>query len=672
MVLIEDGGGAGEGPSPGAGAPPSPAGRGGDRAAPLLLLVAMIAIALSLVFTSRFLLVQLLLARVGVAWLLAIAECLAIIGLTTVLRRLVDRSWPRSESTLAVDFLVGYPIFGTLCFLIATVGVNRWMLLAVIVVLAVPGVQRVREANRARRSLSVNLTPGTVVAFAILATSFALTLLAAQLPPATLDELAYHLTIPKAWVLEGRAVELPLLSHSWFPLGIESADLPALALLGDAGSFTSHLLHMIAAIATALTAGRWLIARTDSRLAIAATAALVTTPALLATAGWSLNDWTLLGISIALLTALAHSPRESARVSDIALPLAAGLLCKYTFVPLAAALIASRLFALPISRSLARSLLFGLAIGSVFFIRNLVLTGNPVAPFFAADAPAVSGFRDAGDPVRTLVGYIFDGAWVDESLGIAVILLAAVSILIWTRLDERHRFLRVTGTALGILSVVVIVSSAPSSRILVPFLFLLSMIGVVALDRLAIPAGRFARPLITTFLLTAASLQLFLSAYYIDTLHPFSTLSGRRSDAELVAAQRRAQPAIHWLDTRLPEDSRTLVVGINELFWFSHKVRGGGNFDGPRMSTYLSARAPGELSRKLRGDGISHVALFVPGINGAANVGNDTKRAERSTTLGPAAVAALQSLMTNDAVLIGRRADVLLYELKNGPNSAEP
>ncbi len=95
---------------------------------------------------------------------------------------------------------------------------------------------------------------------------------AAQAPPSSLDELAYHLAVPHSWVLEGRAVELPLLSHSYFPLGIESADLLPLLLLGAAdGGVASHFLHLFAAIAATLLVAR----RTRSWLA---TAAIVTTP----------------------------------------------------------------------------------------------------------------------------------------------------------------------------------------------------------------------------------------------------------------------------------------------------------------------------------------------------------------------------------------------------------
>src|SRR5205085_5746916 len=117
------------------------------------------------------------------------------------------------------------------------------------------------------------------------------------------------------------------------------------------------------------------------------------------TAGWSLTDYPLLGIITALVLALDDDDHAT-----IAASVGAGLLTKYTFIPLAViALLAARRW---------RPALPGLAIGCVFFIRNLILTGNPIAPFLSATAPHVSGYR-AG---AFLSEYIFEGRFLDESL----------------------------------------------------------------------------------------------------------------------------------------------------------------------------------------------------------------------------------------------------------------
>ena len=107
------------------------------------------------------------------------------------------------------------------------------------------------------------------------------------------------------------------------------------------------------------------------------------------TAGWSLVDWLVLGQAIALVMAL-----EADDTPTVAAALAAGLLTKYTFIPVAAiALVVSFSRSGRLKPAPTRALLFGVVAGSVFFIRNLILTGNPIAPFFAELAPHIAHYR---------------------------------------------------------------------------------------------------------------------------------------------------------------------------------------------------------------------------------------------------------------------------------------
>ena len=90
---------------------------------------------------------------------------------------------------------------------------------------------------------------------------------------------------------------------------------------------------------------------------------------------------------------------------------------------------------------------------------------------------------------------------------------------------------------------------------------------------------------------------------------------------------------VRALDAELPPGSRTLIVGLNETYWFTHQVRGGGNFDGPRISRYLEALTPEALFARLKRDGITHVAVM--NIPVASNVAK--KFEERDTYLTPSA-----------------------------------
>src|SRR5258708_31834030 len=100
--------------------------------------------------------------------------------------------------------------------------------------------------------------------------------------------------------------------------------------------------------------------------------------------------------------------REDGDDPTIAAAPAAGLLTKYTFLPpLLVALLVTRRW---------RSSIPGLVIGLVFFVRNVILTVTPVAPFFFSLAPHVAGYRD-----RSLLAYLFSDSIIYESLCIALL-----------------------------------------------------------------------------------------------------------------------------------------------------------------------------------------------------------------------------------------------------------
>jgi hypothetical protein len=209
----------------------------------------LLAAFLLLTLLDRFVIVSGVLLRVGFPLLVAMAVGLAIVGAGFAVRALRGRVWRAHDAAarldLPLDFLLGYPIFGALCFLVGTVRVSAWSLTPLVALFALFGAYALVR-RRELHGAPPEPAPAHPFALAAIAVIFLCALIAAQAPPFSLDELTYHLAIPKAWLLEGRAIDLPLLSHSYFPLGIESADLPSLALLGDQGGVASHLLHLIA------------------------------------------------------------------------------------------------------------------------------------------------------------------------------------------------------------------------------------------------------------------------------------------------------------------------------------------------------------------------------------------------------------------------------------------
>lgn len=559
-----------------------------------------------LTLLDRFVLVELLLRRTGIPLLLAAAMALGMAGIGALFRR-------AKYIDLPLDLLIGYPVFGTLCFLAASLRVSIWMLAPIAalgLLLAIVSLLRrySDETYAAPERLPLHWSAFAVAAVMVCA------FVAAQAPPASLDELAYHLAIPHAWVLEGHAAELPLLSHSYFPLGIESADLLPLLFLGPSdGGVTSHFLHLFAAIATTLLVAR----RTKSWLA---TAAIVTTPALAITAGWSLVDWPLAGLFVALFVALEDQDLDTASAAT-----AAGLLTKYTFAPFALVAWAICWWR---TRRFPR---WQVLLGAVFFLRNLIIAGNPFAPFFGADAPHVSGYR-----ALALADYIFEGTFIDEAIGAALVILPVFA-----------------AGALPLASIAIAIALfflAPSSRILVPFLVVPSITA----------APELRRRVLSVMIAIAVVVQTFLVVWFSVRTNAFSLLAASATEQEYLRKQRPSYAAIEWLNLQLPASSRTLLVGSNETYWFTRPVRGGGNFDGPRISRYLEVPTPEALRERLRRDGITHIAVLTTPIATT----DEQKLAERQTTLTPGAQRMLAQTLDRYASNMIARDTATLFTLR--------
>lgn len=587
-----------------------------------------VALYLLLVLLDRFVLVELFFRRCGIALGAALLEAFALVGCGFAVRCVIpsvarnplrrgaaaDSSPSRLGMTrwadldLTRDLLVGYPIFGALCFLAGSLTTTPPLMLAIVLAAGLWGIYAVvrRYESRPMKLDDVGLPPFAIGVILIAG------IVMAQAPPSALDEVAYHLAVPWTWVKEGRAIALPLLSHSYFPLGIESADLPPLALFGPlTGGIASHFLHLAAAVATAIVA--WDLTKRNGL----ATAAIVATPALAITAGWSLVDWPLAGLTLIAYEAMTD---DDAR---FAAALGAGLLTKYTFIPIAIVLLlASRRW---------RAALPALAVGCVFFVRNLILTGNPFAPFFTSLAPHVAQYRAAA----YLSDYVFDGKFIDESLGASVLALLPL--------------------AAGLVPVVLAVGAvalfflAPSARILLPFL----AVPAVAGGRRFLAESRPLRVLLAV----AVAVQLFLVVYFVDRTGVFALLSAKQSDEQYLAGARTSYVTVESIDALLPPGAVALVVGVNETYWFEHRVRGGGNFDGPRVSAYLEQPTPDALYAKLKADGVTHVAV----VSLPVPATNDKKVEERETELSPGAQRILsQTLDHFTAGVVSRGAATVL------------
>jgi len=430
--------------------------------------VLAIAIALFAILTllDRFALLETLVRRITVPLLFALAEAIAMVGVGALVRR-------AQRIDIILDFLLGYPLFGALCFLVALLEIATWTMVAALVLgaaLLLRGAGRWPAVSRAAgppaaEPAAARPASGRPYMLALLLLFLCL-FVVAQAPPASSEEIA----IPRAWALEGRAIELPLLPQSYSPLGIESASLPPLAILGAIdGGIAAHFLHLFAAIATTLLIAR----RTSSWLA---TAAIVTTPALV--------DWPLAGLFVALYVALEDGDRETASAAT-----ASGLLASYLFLPFA-------LGAWILKRSLPKwTAVFGL----LLFARTLILGGG---------LPQISGSR-----ALELASYVFDRTLPAEALGASILTLPVFAT---------------GGIALASLGLAIaFFFFGPAARHLVPFLVVPSVSAAPALRR----------RVLAFFVAIAVVIQTLLIVWLTAQSGAFSLLTGTSAQEYLRKTQ---------------------------------------------------------------------------------------------------------------------------------------
>jgi hypothetical protein len=171
-------------------------------------------------------------------------------------------------------------------------------------------------------------------------------------------------------------------------------------------------------------------------------------------------------------------------------------------------------------------------------------------------------------------------------------------------------------------------------------------------------------------LLIISCAQLLVVGKFVNRLQPLRVLlqPSEEDRVYLRRLRRHRHAAVEWLDARLPGSSLTLVLGLHELYWFDHPVRGGGNFDGPRIAHYLDAGTPQALLEKLKRDNFTHVAVYSPGI-GSAPPGQRGPGAERITILRPRTARLLQRTLGAHGRVVAQMKRVALFELTVGGNT---
>jgi len=542
---------------------------------------------------------------------------------------------------------VGLGALGLLVFALAAAGVvNAWvswgLLLGGFALLY-------RDALAAWRNLRALALPrasrGERALAWFCALALAVTFFLAFAPPWGWDGLQYHLITPKLILQNGRVAAPPDNLSLNYPSLVEMLFLAGMLLKGDGVTQVLHWIFLPLTLGAVLAyAARYF----SWRVGWLAAALLCAVPTILLVATWAYNDLALMFFTFTAFVYVLRA-RETRQTRFVLL---AGALCGFAFgekvtaffAPLALTALLWRR-----ERQAAREILLfwamACALGLPWWLRNLILVGNPIYPFVFGglywDAFRAAWYTRWGSG---LLQHPLELLWVpwtmtiqgtqsdlfQGTLGPLLLALLPLNLIPARVVDNASRFtLRAMWFFAAALYLPWLLGVAQSallwqSRLLLPAFPLFALLAAVGLEKLAalelkqFSARRFMRLGIAVILgITAASYMLaLLNDGVLDYF--FFGARDQYLQNKLGAHYATAQ----WVNAYLPRDAKILFLWEPRTYYFQPTAEADAILDRFVHLRYLFNDADA-LQRALRQDGYTHVLLYREGLDNLLQTGYD-------------------------------------------------
>ncbi len=291
----------------------------------------------------------------------------------------------------------------------------------------------------------------------LLALMFAATLAVALAPPVKYDALMYHLTLPQAYLAQGKISYLPWIVMSGHP---QTAEMLYTWAIGLGGLETAPVLGWFFCLLASLGLLGYLFQRISIRAAWVGLGALLAGYTLAVSTAWGYVDWLGLYFGLGCLVSLDRWRAEN-RQSDLLLAGAfAGMAMGTKYTSAVLILVAGVALTWHVWKKKAAwwpaMLQFGaaaLVLVLPWLVKNALTTGNPFYPFFfpagAMDALRISiyqGAPPAGNwwdffllPLRATMLGVDGGATYSVSIGPLLLGLGALAWMGARERDERQK-----------------------------------------------------------------------------------------------------------------------------------------------------------------------------------------------------------------------------------------
>lgn len=528
----------------------------------------------------------------------------------------------------------------------------------------------------------------------ILAISGALT------PPTARDSLVYHLALPKLYLEHHQWLEIPQNIYGYFPGLVEALYTMALGL----GSHYPALVHAgfgVACLAATVSLGSMLGLRRE--ICLLSVAALAATPTFWAEMTWAYVDlantfyWTLTAICFLHW----HKDKQRYWLPLLGFCVGAATGCKYTSLILLPVISLGLLFELRKSGYPGwRKTLFTVAVPVVTALlavspwlgRNLILTGNPLYPFFWDLFPSSSPGWD-GERARLYQIMLTQYGGIDKSLldyivaPVRVFLtgrfhsvihydgeLNLFYLLAWPLLFVRKQWDRRAGSLLG-LSLIYLAYWSFSSQQARFLLVILPIMAVLAgyftqiclrdltekitanhLNRLRVE--RLAAIAILALILFNGRgiLALYEKGNYLDYLR------GKKSFQAYLLDKLGYYGIYRYIDNYLPEEASLLLVKTgNRGYYLSRPYFSDAIFESHTFTKILArSNSAAETARICHQRGWTHLLIRL-----------DSFLKEQGPFMAPVDLKRFQAFLNDHCGLLKRDGAFWLFEIRDIPAVAE-
>ncbi|MEO5769877.1 MAG: hypothetical protein ABIS92_16105 [Polyangia bacterium] len=407
----------------------------------------------------------------------------------------------------------------------------------------------------------------------LLAITALATLLTTLAPPTSLDATVYHLRIPREFLRMHRLAPIRDDVRMFQPLYVQMLFASAMGLKDD---ILAALLHWFLGVATALATGAW-ARRLGARSSLAAVAIFVLSPLVIWEATSCFIDF---GLTLATALGLLWASRPDRGTPALALAtLFAGLAAGSKFTGCASAALIGLMAALALwpdrRAALIRLLVVGtgaLVVAAPWYIRNAILTGNPVYPlanplFGGPPVPLSSWHYGFGHDLLHLLTSPFDllvrGDEFDSGWATGPAYLALIPVALLTRRRTRIRL-----AAAGVIALhwLFWFYSSPQTRLLLPIFPLAAALASLGLEK-ALASGFWTRW--AAYGLLAISFGVGLGTALITARGSARMALGLESRDAFLHRMTWDYEAYQQTNRRLSSSARLAVFGVSNVYYLS-------------------------------------------------------------------------------------------------------